>query len=63
MIPLTDFLYTVFLDYTGTNLAYARGLWTQEWNLYTGSDDDTVVRNLLERLFSAFIETPEFQLY
>ena len=57
------FLYTVFLDYTGTNLAYARGLWTQEWNLYTGSDDDTVVRNLLERLFSAFIETPEFQLY
>lgn len=57
------FLYTVFLDYTGTDLVYARGLWTQEWNAYTGSGDDTVVRALLEGLLTALIETPEFQLY
>lgn len=57
------FLYTVFLDYTGTDLAYARGTWTTEWNSYKGSGDDTVVRSLLERLLSSLIETPEFQLY
>jgi hypothetical protein len=57
------FLYTVFLDYTGTDPVYALGLWTQEWNAYQGSGDDTVVRALLEGLLSAFIETPEFQLY
>jgi len=56
------FLYTVFLDYP-EDQAYARGLWTQEWNLYEGSSDDSVVRSLLERLFSALIETPEFQIY
>jgi len=57
------FLYTVFLDYTGTDLSYARGLWTQEWASYLSTRDDTVVRNLLERLLSSLIETPEFQLY
>jgi len=57
------FLYTVFLDYTGTDLTYARGLWTQEWDSYLSSDDETVVRNLLELLLSSLIETPEFQLY
>ena len=57
------FLYTVFLDYTGTDLEYARGLWTSEWNTYMSSRDDTVVRSLLERLLSSLIETPEFQLY
>ena len=56
------FLYTVFLDYP-EDQAYARSLWTQEWAIYVGSSDDTVVRSLLERLFSALIETPEFQIY
>jgi len=57
------FLYTVFLDYTGTDLTYARGLWRQEWNSYISTSDDTVVRGLLELLLSSLIETPEFQLY
>ena len=56
------FLYTVFLDHP-EDQAYARSLWTQEWNAYTGSGTDTTVRSLLERLFSALIETPEFQIY
>ena len=57
------FLYTVFLDYTGSDLVYARGLWTNEWNSYQSSSDDSVVRSLLELLLTALIETPEFQLY
>jgi uncharacterized protein (DUF1800 family) len=57
------FLYTVFLDYTGEDLTYARGLWRSEWNAYQGSGIDTTVRSLLELLLSALIETPEFQLY
>lgn len=57
------FLYTVFLDYTGTDLAYARALWTSEWGSYIGSGNDEVVRPLLELLFTSIIETPEFQLY
>ncbi len=57
------FLYTVFLDYSGTDLAYARGQWTIEWNAYKSSADDTIVRGLLEKLLSSMIETPEFQLY
>lgn len=57
------FLYTVFLDYSGTDLVYARGLWRTEWDSYIGSNDDTVVRSLLELLLSSLIETPEFQLY
>jgi len=57
------FLYTVFLDYTGSDLVYARGLWTTEWNSYQSSSDDSVVRSLLQLLLSALIETPEFQLY
>jgi len=56
------FLYTVFLDYP-EDQAYARLLWSQEWTSYGGSGDDSVVRSLLERLFSALIETPEFQIY
>jgi hypothetical protein len=56
------FLYTVFLD-NPEDQAYALSLWTQEWNMYESSSDDTVVRSLLERLFSALIETPEFQIY
>jgi uncharacterized protein (DUF1800 family) len=57
------FLYTVFLDYTGTDLLYARALWASEWSTYQSSADDSVVRSLLQLLFSALIETPEFQLY
>ena len=57
------FLYSVFLDYTGTDLVYARGLWTNEWNGYQSSSDDSVVRSLLQLLLSALIETPEFQLH
>jgi uncharacterized protein (DUF1800 family) len=57
------FLYTVFLDYTGEDLTYARGLWRSEWNSYLSSGDDTTVRSLLELLLSALIETPEFQIY
>ena len=57
------FLYTVFLDYTGTDLVYARGLWRSEWDSYIGSGNDAVVRSLLELLLSSLIETPEFQLY
>jgi hypothetical protein len=56
------FLYTVFLDYTGTDLLYARALWANEWSAYVGSGDDTVVRALLQLLLSSLIETPEFQL-
>ena len=56
------FLYTVFLDYTGTDLQYARALWANEWSAYVGSGDDTVVRALLQLLLSSLIETPEFQL-
>ncbi|MEN8203604.1 MAG: DUF1800 family protein [Bacteroidota bacterium] len=57
------FLYTVFLDYSGEDLDYARGLWRSEWNDYKNSGDDSTVRSLLEHLLSALIETPEFQLY
>jgi uncharacterized protein (DUF1800 family) len=57
------FLYTVFLDYTGEDLTYARGLWRSEWNDYKSSGNENTVRSLLELLLSALIETPEFQLY
>lgn len=56
------FLYTVFLDYPD-NQAYARELWRQEWIIYKNTADGATVRNLLETLFSALVETPEFQLY
>ncbi|MCP4312641.1 MAG: DUF1800 domain-containing protein [Bacteroidetes bacterium] len=56
------FLYTVFLDYP-EDQAYARGLWSQEWSTYQNSGNDETVRLLLERLISAMIQTPEFQLY
>ena len=57
------FLYTVFLDFPDEDQAYARGQWRIEWNAYKSSGDETTVRPLLERLLSALIETPEFQLY
>jgi uncharacterized protein (DUF1800 family) len=55
-------LYTVFLDYP-EDQAYARGLWSDEWQTYQNLGDGTTVRNLLQILLSALIETPEFQLY
>ena len=57
------FLYTVFLDSPDTDQAYARGLWIQEWTTYQNSGDGSTVRNQLEILLSALVETPEFQLY
>ena len=57
------FLYTVFLDSPDTDQAYARGLWIQEWSNYVSSADGSTVRNQLEIILSALIETPEFQLY
>jgi hypothetical protein len=57
------FLYTVFLDSPEQDPAYARGLWRQEWGNYQNTGDDATVRNVLEGLLSALIETPEFQLY
>ncbi len=56
------FLYTVFLDHPEDH-PYALGQWTSVWNAYDNTGNDTTVRSLLERLFSALIETPEFQIY
>ena len=56
------FLYTVFLDHPEDH-SYALGQWTSVWNAYDNTGNDTTVRSLLERLFSALIETPEFQIY
>lgn len=36
--------------------------WTSEWNDYVSSNDDTVVRPILENLFVSLLQTPEFQL-
>ncbi len=36
--------------------------WTDEWNLYKGGGDDTVVRGLLEQLVGGLMQTPEYQL-
>jgi uncharacterized protein (DUF1800 family) len=50
------FLNAVFLE----NLPPST--WVSEWNAYTSGGDDTVVRERLETLVSAIIQTPEFQL-
>jgi len=57
------FLYTVFIGLPDEDPVYARGLWSSAWANYINSGDDTEVRPLLERLLSALIETPEFQIY
>ncbi len=57
------FLYTVLLENVSEDQTYARGVWRTEWNSYKNSGDDFTVRTRLERLLSALIETPEFQLY
>jgi uncharacterized protein (DUF1800 family) len=51
------FLDTVFLD------TLSQATWLSEWNKYKGGGDDLVVRERLETLLSAIVQTPEFQLY
>jgi uncharacterized protein (DUF1800 family) len=51
------FLNEVFLD----NLPALT--WTNEWNFYTSGGEDVVVRERLETLVSAIIQTPEYQLF
>jgi uncharacterized protein (DUF1800 family) len=50
------FVNDVLLD---SNNAYN---WPMEWNNYVNNDDDFVVRTQLELLFTAIVQTPEFQL-
>ncbi|MCK4745420.1 MAG: DUF1800 family protein, partial [Bacteroidales bacterium] len=59
---LDYFLYTVFLEWPEDH-SYALSLWAGEWSVYQNSGDDSTVRNQLEILLSALIQTPEFQLY
>ena len=56
------FLYTVFLDSPEEDQTYARGLWIQEWVNYLAAESNSV-ETQLQKLLSALIETPEFQLY
>lgn len=37
--------------------------WTDEWNEYKSSNDDTAVRGRLERLLRALMQAPEYQLH
>lgn len=50
------FLNTIFLD------GHMESHWTDEWNAYKGSSDDTVVRDMLDRLVNGLIQSPEYQL-
>jgi uncharacterized protein (DUF1800 family) len=51
------FLNDVFLE----NLPLTT--WVSEWNAYTSGGDDIVVRERLETLVSAIIQSPEYQLF
>jgi uncharacterized protein (DUF1800 family) len=51
------FLNAVFLE----NLPLST--WQYEWSAYISSSDPTVVRERLETLVSAIIQTPEYQLF
>lgn len=51
------FLNTIFLENT------MESHWTDEWTNYKNTLDDTVVRSLLERLVSALMQSPEYQLF
>jgi uncharacterized protein (DUF1800 family) len=51
------FLNQVFLD------ELPALTWTTEWNLYTSSGNDDVVRGRLELLVASLMQTPEFQLF
>lgn len=51
------FLNTVFLD------TLPATTWQNEWTAYTGGGSEDVVRERIETLVSALIQTPEFQIY
>jgi len=51
------FVNTVFLD------GLPESTWQMEWTNYLSSGDDTVVRERLETLIAALIQTPEYQLF
>jgi uncharacterized protein (DUF1800 family) len=51
------FLNTVFLD------TLPATTWKNEWNNYKSGGSDDVVRERIETLVSALIQTPEFQVY
>lgn len=68
---LTDYLYTQTIpqerfDYF-LNDILLEGLnpsvWTNEWNQYVATGDDSAVRSQLERLFHSVVQTPEYQLF
>jgi hypothetical protein len=42
---------------------YPSYYWTDAWNLYASTGDDTVVKGRLDALVTAMINAPEFQLY
>ncbi len=50
------FLNTVFMG--GDMLSH----WTDEWNQYINSNDDTTVRGRLEKLLKGLMQSPEYQL-
>ncbi|MBN1118535.1 MAG: DUF1800 family protein [Bacteroidales bacterium] len=51
------FLNTIFLDTLPTTT------WTMEWNAYSDGGSNSVVKNRIETLVSALVQTPEFQVY
>lgn len=51
------FLNDVLLD------ALSAQTWTNEWNNYLATSDDSGVRSQLENLFTAIVQTPEYQLF
>ncbi len=51
------FLNDVLLD------TYSATVWTNEWNNYVATSDDSGVRGQLEKLLIAIVQTPEYQLF
>lgn len=51
------FLNDVLLD------TLTADVWTNEWNNYLATSDDSGVRSQLENLFIAIVQTPEYQLF
>jgi uncharacterized protein (DUF1800 family) len=51
------FLNDVFLENLPTET------WISEWSFYSNSGDDSVVRERLEALLAALMQTPEYQLF
>jgi len=52
-----DYFLNVLLD------SYMEAHWTDEWNAYKGSGDDTGVRGQLEKLITSILQSPEYQLF